>query len=298
MNKLLSSVEYRARVAQFAHDLTQPLDLQESSVEYREGIAIHDVSYASVASGRVAAFLVAPASGRKFAGILWVHRARGSRRTFLDEAVRLAGDGAVSLLIDAPWSRGEAWRCTMGEPDHDRREYIQTTQNLSRAIDLLVTLQEVDAERLAYVGHGLGALMGGILSGVEERIRTWVLMAGIGSFADVAALSLPRLQGAAPEHYRQVLRAIDPIHYIQYAAPAPLLFQFGLQDRLCPRDRFVGFAAAGSEPKVVKWYNADHTLSAPDACRDRWKWLHAHLNLDRPGQAQAGARNAGATPHR
>jgi len=298
VNKLLSSVGYRARVAQFDYDPAQPLGSQESGVEYREGIAIHDVSYASVASGRVMAFLVAPAGERKSAGVLWVHPARGNRHTFQEEAVRLAGDGAVSLLIDAPWSRGEAWRRAMGEPEHDRREYIQTTQNLCRAIDLLMTRPEVDAERVAYVGHGLGALFGGILSGVERRIKTSVLMAGVGSFTDVAALSLPQLQGAELEHYGQVLAAIDPLYYVQYAAPAPLLFQFGLQDRFCPRDRFVKFAAAGSEPKVVKWYNADHDLSAPGACRDRWEWLRAHLNLVQRGQAQTGARDASATSPR
>jgi len=160
---------------------------------------------------------------------------------------------------------------------------------LCRAIDLLVTRPEVDAERVAYVGHGLGALFGGILSGVERRIKTSVLMAGVGSFTDVAALSLPQLQGAELEHYGQVLAAIDPLYYVQYAAPAPRLSQFGLQDRFCPRDRFVKFAAAGSEPKVVKWYNADHDLSAPGACRDRWEWLRAHLNLVQQGQAQTGA---------
>ena len=296
MNKLLSSVGYQARVAQFDTDPAQPLDLQESGVEYREGIAIHDVSYASVGSGRVVAFLVAPVGGRQLAGIVWVHRARGSRLTFLDEAVRLAGDGAVSLLIDAPWSRGEAWRCMMGDPEHDRREYVQTIQNLGRATDLLVTRWGVDAERVAYVGHGLGALLGGVLSGVEKRIKTWVLMAGIGSFVDVAASSLVRLQGITLEHYGHVLETIDPIYYIPYAAPASLLFQFGLQDRLCPRDRFVKFAAAASEPKVVKWYNADHDLSSPAACRDRWEWLHMHLHLGDQSQAQTGAQDASAMP--
>jgi hypothetical protein len=124
VNKLLPSVGYRVRVAQFDYDPTQPLDLQESGVKYREGVAIHDVSYASVASGRIVAFLVKLVGGRKFAGVLWVHPARGSRRTFLDEAVQLAWNGAVSLLVDAPGSCGEAWRGMMGEPEHDRRKSI------------------------------------------------------------------------------------------------------------------------------------------------------------------------------
>ena len=106
---LLPSVEYQGRAAQFDYRAAQPLDLEESGVEQREGIAIHDVSYAGVASGRVEAFLVTPPGNGKFPGVIFVHPAPGNRHTFLDEAVRLAHHGAVSLLIDAPWSRGEAW---------------------------------------------------------------------------------------------------------------------------------------------------------------------------------------------
>jgi dienelactone hydrolase len=294
----IPSVEYQTRVAQFDYYPAPPLDVQESGVEYREGVAIRDLSYAGVVSGRVEALLVAPPGDGTCPGVIFVHPAPGNRHTFLDEAIQLAQCGAVSLLIDAPWSQGEAWGRTMGEPEHDRREHIQTTQNLRRAIDLLTARPEVDVERLAYVGHSLGALFGGILIGVEARLKTCVLMAGVGSFTDVAAWNLPQLRGPVLEHYRQVLAPIDPLYYVRFAAPAPLLFQFGLQDRSFARAKFIEFAAAGSEPKAVKWYHTDHYLPDPGARRDRLEWLRGHLNLDRRSQAQVQTQARYATPRR
>ncbi len=295
-NKSRPSVEYQARVAQFDYDPAQPLDVREAGVEFREGVTIHDVSYASVASGRVAAFLVVPPDEGTFPGVIFVHPAPGNRYTFLDEAAELAQYGAVSLLIDAPWSQGEAWGRRMGEPEHDLEEHLKTAKDLRRAVDLLSARPEVDAERMAYVGHSLGALFGGILAGVEERFKTCVLMAGVGSFPEVAVLNLPQLRGPALGHYRQVLAPIDPLYYIQFAAPAPLLFQFGLQDRSFACAKFIEFAAAGSEPKVVKWYHAGHYLPEPGARRDRLDWLRAHLSLDERNQAQPGVQDASATP--
>ncbi len=292
------SVEYQERIALFDYDSAQPLDVQETGVEYREGVAIHDVSYASVALGRVEAFWVVPSREGKFPGVIFVHPGPGNRHTFLNEAVQLAQHGVAGLVIDAPWSRGAAWGRTMGEPQHDLQEHIKTAKDLRRAIDLLTARPEVDAARIAYVGHSFGALFGGILAGVEARLKTCVLMAGVGSFTDVAVLNLPQLQGAALEHYRQVLASIDPLYYIQFAAPAPLLFQFGLQDRAFRRDKFVEFAATGSEPKVVMWYNADHYLPDPAARRDRLEWLQAHLRSDGASHSKCYLRAAGTAVHR
>ncbi len=277
-----SSSEYQARVAQFDYVPPSPFDVIESGVEHREGVAVHDVSYASVAPGRVAAFLVVPPGKGRHPAVIFVHPGAGDRHTFLDEAIQLAQCGAVSLLIDAPWSQRDAWPRTMGDPERALEQHLKTAKDLRGAIAWMATRPDVDATRVAYVGHSVGALFGGILCGVERRIKTFVLMAGVGSFTDVAVLNMPQLRGPALEHYRQALLPIDPVYYVQFAAPAPLLFQFGFQDRSFPRVKFIEFSAAGSEPKVIKWYNANHYLPDPGARRDRLVWLRTYLRLDEP----------------
>jgi hypothetical protein len=65
-----------------------------------------------------------------------------------------------------------------------------------------------------------------------------------------------------------------------HAAPSALLLQFGRQDEAFPQEKVVAFAKAGSEPKSVKWYEADHSLN-DEARRDRIEWLRTRLGLAR-----------------
>jgi len=258
------------------YDRALPLNIEETDIEHRDGVSIHDVSYASPANRTIKAFWVAPPAEGPFAGVIFVHPAPGDRSTFLDESVMLAKKGAASLLMDAPWAQGEAWGRTLGQPEGDRKAFTQIAIDIRRAVDVIVSRPDVDANRIGYVGHSFGALFGGVLSGVEKRIKAYVLMAGTGSFTDLLALNMPFLQGLALEEYRRVMSLIDPIYYVRHAAPAALFFQFGLQDKAFPRERVVEYAEAGSEPKLVKWYNADHFLD-DEARDDRIEWLGRQL---------------------
>src|SRR5216683_6734288 len=95
----------------FDYDPKMPLDVREVGVENRDGIKVHDISYASPKGGRVTAYLVVPSGKGKFAGLIFMHVRPGSRAIFLDEALSYARMGGVSLLIDAPFSRaGESKR--------------------------------------------------------------------------------------------------------------------------------------------------------------------------------------------
>ena len=140
---------------------------------------VRDLSYASPRGGRVPAFLVAPHPAQHLPAVVFLHHGQGNRKTFLDEAVELAGAGLVSLLIDAPGFRGE--KDDDGPPfdaNHDLAEIVQTVVDLRRGFDLLAAREEADANRLGYVGYSLGATMGARLLGVEPRIRASVMIAG------------------------------------------------------------------------------------------------------------------------
>jgi len=266
--------------ALFDYDPEFPLDIEETLLEERDGIAIHDLRYSAAPKRRFAAYLVVPPGAGRFAGVIYVHPAPGSRDTFLDEAVTLARRGAVSLLVDAPWTEKAVatWGKTVTNPEHAMREHILTVIGLRRGIDLLAARSDVDANRIGYVGHSFGALIGGVLAGVERRVRAYVLMAGTRSFTDVAVLNLPDLAGEALATYRRTLVPIDPESAVGHAAPAALLFQFGLRDDFFPREKSLELFEAASEPKSVQWYDAGHYLS-DEAREDRMAWLGAELFL-------------------
>ncbi|HJX90254.1 MAG TPA: hypothetical protein VJ372_07155 [Pyrinomonadaceae bacterium] len=95
----------------FDYDRKIALEVREVGAEDKAGIHVDNISYASPKGGRVSALLVVPSGKGKFAGIIFMHMRPGSRTIFLDEALTYARMGAVSLLIDAPFSRaGESKR--------------------------------------------------------------------------------------------------------------------------------------------------------------------------------------------
>jgi hypothetical protein len=71
------------------------------------------------------------------------------------------------------------------KPELDREVEIQAVVDLRRGIDLLISRPDVDPERLAYVGHSYGAQWGSILSAIDKRMKTSVLMAGVAEIADI-----------------------------------------------------------------------------------------------------------------
>jgi dienelactone hydrolase len=208
--------------------------------------------------------------------VIFVHPAPGDRTTFLEEAVLLGKQGIACFVLEMPWAQGEVFGPKLASPEAAREAFTRVIKDLRRAVDFLSSRPEIDASRLAYIGHSFGALVGGVLSGVEKRLQAFVLMAGTGSFIDVVALNMPFLEGPALEHYAQVIAPIDPIHYVGHAAPAALFFQFGRQDDF-PRDQFERVAEAASEPKLVKWYDTDHSFQNAEAQKDRLDWLQAQL---------------------
>jgi hypothetical protein len=125
----------------------------------------------------------------------------------------------------------------------------------------------------------MGALFGGMLSEMDKRIKACVLMAGVGSFTDVAQLNMPSLAGSELERYKTIMGPIDPIRHIKNAAPTALFFQFGLHDAFFPRQKFLDYYSAASEPKLIRWYDADHYTLNEVGRSDRIKWLKECLLL-------------------
>jgi Dienelactone hydrolase and related enzymes len=253
-------------------------------------LTLHDLTYASSNQQRVSAYLVVPKGKGPFAPILFGHWGNGNRAEFIPEAKLYAQAGAVSLLPDYPWDRGEPYRRTtdhFDKPELDRDTFAQAVIDLRRGIDVLLARKDVDPKRLAYVGHSYGAQWGAILSGVDRRIRTTVLMAGVGEIGDLLLKNpdpgFVELRKALPpgvlERYVQVVSEVDGIRFVPKAAPVSLLMQFGKFEQYFDRDSATRYAAAASEPKKVLWYDAAHDLNDPQCLRDRYAWLVEHVGL-------------------
>ena len=277
----------------FAYDAAAPLDSQQRLFEKDGHAEVYDVTFASPKGGRVPAFLVVPLikPKEKSAGIVFGHWGLGNRTEFLAEAKLYAKAGAVSIIIDYPWTRPAPWRRPVFTPqttsEQDRDTYIQAIIDLRRAFDLLLSLPDVDPRRLAYVGHSYGAQWGAILTAVDRRMRATVLMAGVPSTAaiyrdgnDPGIVELRQQIGsAALEAHLKIVGVLDAITYIKYSSPIPVLFQFARYERAFGQQAMQRYYEAAGKPKEVKWYSTGHELNDSAAQKDRAQWIANQLKL-------------------
>jgi len=233
----------------FSYDASASLNIKQGSVEVRNGVTIEDITYAGSSGDTVPAYLVIPKGTGKFAGIIWGHwlmegAANSNRKEFLDEAIALAPNGIVSLLIDAPQSRPDFKPVPGIGPGLIAEQVV----DLRRGMDLLLARPDIDGARVAYVGHSYDSVAGAILDAMDKRFAAFVFMAG------------PQSTWAYIEPYAKEL------------GPALALFQYGLDDKEVPVADARAYIAMASGPKIIKLYDADHALNNL-ARMDRDKFL-------------------------
>ena len=274
----------------FDYDHATPLDVKDvGKAQQQDSITLRDITFDNSLGGRVDATLVTPSGSGPFAGILWVHwlepRAQDSNRTqFKDEAVTLAKEGVLSLLVDAFWSTTPAkWAAKPGgrwksEVKHDTELTRKQVVELRRALDVLLAQPGIDPKRIAYVGHDFGAMFGALVASADHRPKDYVLMAGTTTFSEWYLFG-SELSKEAEQQYIKDMAPLDPVRHITKATPAKLYFQFAHSDYFVPERKAQMFFDAASEPKEIVWYDAQHDLAHDEALPDRLKWLRKQLSL-------------------
>jgi dienelactone hydrolase len=287
-----AETDFQSLTHLFDYDAKQPLDLQDKIIaEFADG-TLHDITYTSPKGGPVDAYLVVPKGKGPFAAILFGHWGNGTRAEFIPEAKIYAKAGAVSLLPDYPWDRSQPRYKSLDhtdKPELDRDTEIQAVIDLRRAIDLLLARPEVDPERLAYVGHSYGAQWGSILSAVDKRMKTSILVAGVAELADIflhstdpGQVDFRKSQPAGQlEKYCEVVGQIDAIHFVGQAAPIPLLLQFANYEQYFDKTSMQHYVSTASEPKKVLYYDTGHDVNDFQALQDRYDWLVDQIHLRR-----------------
>lgn len=272
----------------FDYDKSAPLGLKELGVEKRGDVSIHDITYVSPKGGVVPAYLVVPKGKGPFAAVIWGHWYWGNspmrnRKEFLDEAVALARAGVVSLLTDGPIARPGYVADKQPLSEKQVSYLVQQVIDMRRGVDLLTQRTDVDPKRIAYVGHSYNGVVGAILSGIDKRFNSFVLMTATTS--DEVTRKIPGYQEYRKEVGVEKFEAfekkyywIDQGRYVSNAAPAVVFLQYAAQERFLEPKWIPLYAAVVSEPKRLKVYDAPHALDA-EARRDRIAFLVEQLKL-------------------
>jgi dienelactone hydrolase len=261
----------------FEYDRTIPFSVTRLATYTRGNASLVDLTYLGANSIQMPAYLVLPAGQGPFAAVVWMGWTGGYdqlRSEFLEEAMALAERGVVSLLVSGYFP----WYVTPADKDADRMGMIGQVRDLRRAIDFVASQPGVDATRIAFVGHSMGAMHGLNLAAVDSRVRAAVLMSPHSTLADWVFGGYG-LSSNTEVEYRRAMACFDPLAFAPYAGRTSLFFQFGNDDDFVPRDVALSLYSAASQPKTVAWYEGGHDLDeSARVARDRW--LDSQLHFD------------------
>jgi dienelactone hydrolase len=199
------------------------------------------IIFSAEPGGIVHAWLLIPHGAHKAPAALCLHQTTGIGK---DEPAGLGGKanshyaeelaerGYVALAPDYP-SFGD------DKTDFQRDVYgrgyksgsMKGIVNHIRAVDLLVSLPEVDSQQIAVIGHSLGGHNSLFVAAFDKRIRTVVTSCG---FTSMAYYNGGNLKGWASDRYMPLISSI------YHNSPKELPFDFSdILSAIAPRAVFV-----------------------------------------------------------
>ena len=214
--------------------------------------------------------LLRPAAEGRFPCVLLLHALTSNKEAMIRLFGRaLAAQGLASLALDAHL-HGE--RKTGSAEQLGPLEYLglarESIVEYRQALDTLQTRTDVDSGRVGLLGYSLGAMMGSILAGVDERVKASVLMVG----GDMVRAHLQRIPG----FLRGAAEPFSPVNFVSRISPRPVFFINGKWDSTVPRSAASLLHEAAREPKQVLWADAGHILP-PEVAAQGVEWLAREL---------------------
>jgi dienelactone hydrolase len=217
--------------------------------------------------------LLPPEGDGPFPVVVLQHGSGGSKSApYIDQiGAPWAARGVALLCIDFPL-HGERRSAKLTElmlagrsPDASptartvRDDFAhQAVADLGRALDAVEAIPDLDADRIAYAGLSLGAIVGATFCARDPRPKAAALALGGAGF------------GASE---------LDPAHHVGAFAPRPLLFVNGERDETVPPDAARRLHEAAGDPKEIHWFDGGHQEMPGRAVKQMWLFLARHLDV-------------------
>jgi len=204
------------------------------------GIIQFHFSFASDAEQRVPGILMKAESSRgRRPTVIALHGTGGSKQNMLLLCRRLATNGFVAVAIDGRYhgertkrgSGAEEYNDAIARTWRNGREhpfYYDTVWDVTRLVDYLKTLKDVDARRIGLIGISKGGIETYLAAAVDKRIAVAVPVIGVQSFR--WALQNDQWQG----RIKTVQNAFDAVAADAGVTNASREFVQKFYDRLVP----------------------------------------------------------------
>lgn len=290
-----------------------PLDSSQHATELREGYELRAVSYRVEGEERCPAWLLVPRPLRhRQPAVVCCHGAVPQGK---DEPAGVPGAGELALAVElvqrgyvclAPDCLAAGQRVADGQaaldftPYYDQRPHSSALGKMlwdhQRGLDYLCSLDEVDSDRLASFGAGLGGLNALLLGAYDHRVKmtaaaeAYVPFAADPGFArwcaDDGQIYLPALEPLReagvhpPLWWVEVLALLAPraFHYSYALGGSDAGEEAGVAADMVQLGRL--YDLLGSRSKFVYHENKGHKLYPPAARKAAYRLLD-HTLLER-----------------
>jgi len=274
------------------YDHEMPLNTQIKVEKERADLTKYHLYFDSLNAVRVPALLFMPAKRQGPLPCVIVQHGYGGDKSFAEMFTGvLTKQGYAVIAIDAEYhgERKQAGKDIFStDTESDLAALRQTIIDLRRVVDYLETDKRIDTKRIGYIGFSMGAFLGGSFVGVDDRVKTAILVVGGGDWATMINTSsleiFKNMRKFAADHgqtvaeYAATLEPVDPVNFVGMISPRPVLFINGKQDVIVPPAATELLYAAANDPKEIIWYaTSGHVVEPSRVIKDTTKWFKEHL---------------------
>lgn len=267
----------------FAYDRNLPLMAEEKELEKTDAFIKYHVKYFSVHGQFVTAILTLPAQAEPpYPAVIFQHGFSGNKESegLVNYGTgELVKNGFAVISIDAAQhgerktalTKDKSEIAMINYPYVMRDVFVQTVVDIRRAVDYLQKRDDIEKNRIYYIGISMGAIQGVLATAVEKRIKGLVTVVGGGNF-----LECNPMYKAMPGP-RDLMLVMDPLNYVGKIPPRPLLMLNGEKDPLMPPACAKALFDAAGEPKRQIFYDTKHNIPPEEGMNTIIEWLKQRL---------------------
>jgi fermentation-respiration switch protein FrsA (DUF1100 family) len=257
----------------FAYDRTRPLRPVVVARERGYGLSVKRITYTGADGGRVPALFALP-RGEKTQGCLIYQGGLGATKEtaapFWPPAAAL---GLATFTIDPGYTGARARKAdslarVLRDPDRIVAMLRGDVVDLRRGLDYLEGRPEC-RRNIGYLGTSMGALLGALLAGDDERVHATVLTSVPATWREALLYNGDLLLPGIAQRPRELemalrkLRAFDAARWVAKISPRPVMLVNGRRDPRVPVVDALNLAAAASDPKTIVFHDGGHDPFAP-----------------------------------
>ena len=257
--EIYRSIDYRER---FLKRRGRLVETGEHFAGESGGHRLFEITLESSTGIRTNGFLKVPAEGGRLRPAFLILGGLRTGRKTLDYISNTKG--IVMLALDYPYEgktgRMSAWEFIRSVP-RIRRAVIDTAPAAMMAVDYLLERDDVDPGRIIVIGGSLGTFFVPAHAAIDDRPAAAVMIYGAGDIQSIITASneMPRWLARPAGWLGAVLVSpVEPLKYVKYISPRPLLMISGRQDPRIPERCSRLLHDTAHEPKTVKWIDTGH----------------------------------------